>query len=185
MPKKAVMEKGITTSHRLWISDAGDLDGIEDHSIDLVVTSPPYPMIQMWDDQFNASDPLIGEAIDQANGAVAFERMHLCLDRVWRSVARVLKAGGIACINIGDATRSMDGHFQLFANHSRVISSITSAGLQQLPTIIWRKPTNAPTKFMGSGMLPPSAYVTLEHEYILIFRNGPKRSFSHEDQNMR
>jgi DNA modification methylase len=25
---------------------------------------------------------------------------------------------------------------------------------------------------MGSGMLPPNAYVTLEHEYILVFRNG-------------
>jgi hypothetical protein len=30
---------------------------------------------------------------------------------------------------------------------------------------------------MGSGMLPPSAYVTLEHEYILILRKGPKREF--------
>jgi DNA modification methylase len=31
---------------------------------------------------------------------------------------------------------------------------------------------------MGSGMLPPNAYVTLEHEYILIFRKGkPQRSF--------
>jgi DNA modification methylase len=25
---------------------------------------------------------------------------------------------------------------------------------------------------MGSGMLPPNAYATLEHEYILVFRNG-------------
>jgi DNA modification methylase len=31
---------------------------------------------------------------------------------------------------------------------------------------------------MGSGMLPPNAYVTLEHEYILVFRNGKdSRSF--------
>lgn len=27
---------------------------------------------------------------------------------------------------------------------------------------------------MGSGMLPINAYVTLEHEYILIFRKGCK-----------
>ena len=31
---------------------------------------------------------------------------------------------------------------------------------------------------MGSGMLPAGAYVTLEHEYILILRKGPKREFS-------
>jgi len=40
---------------------------------------------------------------------------------------------------------------------------------------------------MGSGMLPPSAYVTLEHEYILILRKGPKREFKleAEKQNRR
>ncbi|MBV6492189.1 MAG: hypothetical protein LDLANPLL_00180 [Turneriella sp.] len=31
---------------------------------------------------------------------------------------------------------------------------------------------------MGSGMLPAGAYVTYEHEYILIFRKGGKRDFS-------
>jgi hypothetical protein len=30
---------------------------------------------------------------------------------------------------------------------------------------------------MGSGMLPAGAYVTLEHEYILVFRKGKKRAF--------
>jgi hypothetical protein len=30
---------------------------------------------------------------------------------------------------------------------------------------------------MGSGMLPAGAYVTLEHEYILILRKGLKREF--------
>ena len=31
---------------------------------------------------------------------------------------------------------------------------------------------------MGSGMLPAGAYVTLEHEYVLIFRKDTKREFS-------
>ena len=51
------------------------------------------------------------------------------------------------------------------------------AGFTSLPDILWRKPTNAPNKFMGSGMLPAGAYVTYEHEYILIFRKGGKRAF--------
>jgi DNA modification methylase len=38
---------------------------------------------------------------------------------------------------------------------------------------------------MGSGMLPAGAYVTYEHEYILIFRKGGKRIFSSEDQVAR
>jgi hypothetical protein len=35
---------------------------------------------------------------------------------------------------------------------------------------------------MGSGMLPPGAYVTLEHEYILILRKGSIRSFQKETE---
>jgi hypothetical protein len=35
---------------------------------------------------------------------------------------------------------------------------------------------------MGSGMLPAGAYVTLEHEYILILRKGPKREFKKEKE---
>jgi len=38
---------------------------------------------------------------------------------------------------------------------------------------------------MGSGMLPSGAYVTLEHEYILVFRNGGKRTFDPEERDRR
>lgn len=35
---------------------------------------------------------------------------------------------------------------------------------------------------MGSGMLPAGAYVTLEHEYILIIRKGGKREFKNDPE---
>lgn len=35
---------------------------------------------------------------------------------------------------------------------------------------------------MGSGMLPCGAYVTLEHEYILIFRKGKMRKFKTDEE---
>ena len=38
---------------------------------------------------------------------------------------------------------------------------------------------------MGSGMLAPGAYVTLEHEFILIFRKGNKRIFSEPEKQLR
>ncbi len=55
-------------------------------------------------------------------------------------------------------------------------------GFTPLPEILWRKQTNAPNKFMGSGMLPAGAYVTLEHEFILIFRKGEKREFKKNNE---
>ena len=38
---------------------------------------------------------------------------------------------------------------------------------------------------MGSGMLPPGAYVTLEHEFILVFRKGNKREFASKEKPNR
>jgi DNA modification methylase len=90
---------------------------------------------------------------------------------------RVLAPGGFLCINIGDATRTIGTRFRLYSNHSRITSCCTALGFDALPVILWWKPTNAPNKFMGSGMLPAGAYVTLEHEYLLIFRKGGKREF--------
>jgi hypothetical protein len=37
---------------------------------------------------------------------------------------------------------------------------------------------------MGSGMLPPGAYVTLEHEHILVFRKGERRRFASERERL-
>ena len=86
-----------------------------------------------------------------------------------------MKNGGIACINIGDATRTLNDVFCLYQNHTRIASSMLRIGFLSLPCILWRKQTNAPNKFMGSGMMPPGAYVTLEHEYVLILRKGNKK----------
>ena len=123
-------------------------------------------------------DPALRKALERGDGWAAFERMHRVLDPVWEEVHRVLMPGGIACINIGDAVRSVRGSFALYPNHARVLNRLVAIGFSPLPAILWRKPTNSPTKFMGSGMLPPGAYVTLEHEYILIVRKGGKREFT-------
>lgn len=156
-----------------------------DHCIDLVVTSPPYPMIEMWDELFVRSDPEIGPSLDRSDYRSAFESMHKVLDEIWHELFRVMKEGAIACINIGDATRTINNRFQLFANHSRIQKKMFDLGFDVLPVILWRKPTNAPNKFMGSGMLPAGAYVTLEHEYILIFRKGSKRVFKTAEEKQR
>jgi DNA modification methylase len=176
------MDKKTITRHQFFLEDARTMSGVEDQSVHLVVTSPPYPMIEMWDDHFSASNVAIADALSRSDPDPAFESMHRELDCIWRELHRVMAPGGIVCINIGDATRTIQGNFRLYANHARVIQCLQSLGFSQMPTILWRKTTNAPNKFMGSGMLPPGAYVTLEHEYILIFRNGAKREFLTDEQ---
>ena len=163
------------TTHRVHVADARDVPLAAD-SVDLVVTSPPYPMIEMWDDVFAGLDPGVGDALTDGDGERAHDLMHAVLDDAWREVARVLRPGGIAVVNVGDATRSLD-RFRVYDNHARVTETLVDLGLDPLPGVLWRKPTNSAAKFMGSGMVPPNAYVTLEHEHVLVFRNGDRREF--------
>ncbi len=174
------------TKHKIYFNNANNMGELTDESIDLVVTSPPYPMIEMWDQIFASQNQKIGDALKKKNGPVAYELMHQELDKVWDELYRVLKEGGIACINIGDATRTINGHFALYTNHSRIHTYMQKIGFSALPAILWRKQTNAPNKFMGSGMMPPGAYVTLEHEYILMLRKGNKKEFkTNKDKKLR
>ena len=164
------------TTHRVVVDDARALS-LPDDSVELVVTSPPYPMIELWDDVFRDLDPEVASALDAGDGPAAFRRMHAVLATVWEEIERVLVPGGLACVNIGDATRTVDDTFRCYPNAAAVTQWFTDAGLVPLPPIRWRKPVNRATKFMGSGMLPPNAYVTLEHEHVLVFRNGSQRDF--------
>ena len=175
------------TIHKILFQDARDLKEIPSESVDLVVTSPPYPMIGMWDDIFSDQNPEIQKVLGRGDGKQAYELMHDILDFVWSEVFRVLKDGRFACINIGDATRTVKNDFCLYPNHARILNYLLDIGFSALPDILWRKQANTPNKFMGSGMLPAGAYVTLEHEYILIVRKGSKREFKteNEKQNRR
>ena len=145
------------------------MDEIQDRSVSLVVTSPPYPMIKMWDKMFSSV------------GCNDYKEMHGYLSKVWEECYRVLIDGGILCINIGDATRKLNGVFRLFANHSKVIEHCEEVGFTTLPYILWKKPSCKPNAFLGSGFLPPNAYVTLDCEYVLIFRKGSLRKFEPKD----
>src|SRR6056297_114913 len=123
------------TTHRLFSESSQSMHQLGDESVELVVTSPPYPMIEMWDGMFIEQDPEVGELLEAAGkaaeraageddsagtdkAAVCCRRMHEILDRVWTECARVLVPGGFACINIGDATRKLGSDFRLFTNHS-------------------------------------------------------------------
>ena len=108
-------------------------------AVDLVVTSPPYPMIELWDEQFAAADPRIAAALADEDGARAFELMHSRLDAVWSECRRALRPGGLACINVGDAARTIGGEFRLFSNHSRILQALAKLNFSILPDILWRQ----------------------------------------------
>ena len=163
------------TVHKFYFKNSSDMSEVKSDTIDLVITSPPYPMIEMWDALFSTLNEDIQHFLQEGDGYSAFNLMHEELEKIWNEVVRVVKPGGLVCINVGDATRNINKSFQLFTNHVRITTFFQNSGFIVLPCILWRKPTNSPNKFLGSGMLPTNAYITLEHEYILIFRKGDKK----------
>ncbi len=42
----------LKTFHKVIIGDSREMEEVEDESVHLIVTSPLYPMIEMWDDLF-------------------------------------------------------------------------------------------------------------------------------------
>lgn len=153
--------------------DARALPTVAEGSVDLVVTSPPYPMIPQWEETFRRL------------GATGYDGMHAVLAEAWRACHRVLVPGGILAVNIGDALRSLNGEFQLWPNHATTLAQASAIGFRPLPYLLWKKPTNRPNAFLGSGFLPPNAYVTLDCEYILLFRKGALRRFPPGDPRRR
>lgn len=154
---------------RLLRGDARRLDGIADSSVELVLTSPPYPMIPQWD------------ALFRALGADSYPVMLRVLEDAWGACHRVLADGGLLAVVIGDALRRTGDGFRLWPNHAETLVAAERAGFRPLPYALWKKPTNRPNAFLGSGFLPPNAYVTLDCEFILLFRKGDPRRFPPHD----
>jgi DNA modification methylase len=182
------------TQHKIILGNSQQMSELADGSVQLMVTSPPYPMIQMWDTQFCQTDQKIAQLFEALNANPSedavikiYAAMHENLAKVWAETYRVLIDGGIAAINIGDATRSINSKFSLFPNHSKIIEHCQKIGFATLPYILWKKPTTKPHykgkgAFLGSGFLPPNAYVTLDCEFILLFRKGNLRKFPPHDK---
>ncbi len=154
---------------RLIHGDARHLDAVASSSVHLVVTSPPYPMIPQWD------------ALFARLGAADYGAMHAVLADAWAECHRVLVPGGILAINIGDALRAGPHGFQLWPNHAETLVRAAGVGFSPLPYVLWKKPFNKPNAFLGSGFLPPNAYVTLDCEFILPFRKGRLRRLPPHD----
>ena len=173
------------TSHTFFASLARDLESALSDPAAFIVTSPPYPLISMWDATFAAQSQKAADALRSEQGERAFAAMHEVLDEVWAACWDSLLDGGVLCVNIGDTVRTIGGVFRLYSNYARIVASLERLGFTLLPSIVWRKPANSPTKFMGSGMLPGGAYVTLEHEHVVIARKGAPRRPHNESDRLR
>jgi DNA modification methylase len=157
----------LPTRHRLIQGDARDLSFIPDGSIHLVVTSPPYWTLKVYND----SEGQMGHIED-------YEHFLHELNRVWAEAWRVLVPGGRLVCVVGDVCLSHKenhGRHTVVPLHADLCVQCRRLGFDNLNPIIWHKISNASyevsngSKFLGKPY-EPNAIIKNDIEFILMQR---------------
>lgn len=154
------------TIHRLINGDARDLTFMEDESVHLVVTSPPYWNLK----RYNENPDQLGHVQD-------YEAFLNELEKVWRHVFRILVPGGRLVCVVGDVcvARRDFGRHLVFPLHADICVICRRLGFDNLNPIIWHKISNASyevtngSKFLGKPY-EPNAIIKNDMEFILMQR---------------
>jgi DNA modification methylase len=158
----------IPTKHRLVQGDARELLFIEDESVHLVVTSPPYWTLKKY-----------REHKDQLGDVKDYERFLRELDKVWKHCYRVLVPGGRLVCVVGDvclSRRKNDGRHTVVPLHASIQDHCRKMGYDNLAPIIWYKIANAAFEASGNGAgflgkpYEPNAVIKNDIEFILMER---------------
>jgi DNA modification methylase len=158
----------IPTEHRLIQGDARNLTFIEDESVHLIVTSPPYWTLKKYRD--NA---------DQLGKIEDYNIFLQELDKVWEHCFRVLVPGGRLICVVGDvclSRRKNDGRHTVMPLHASIQEHCRKIGFDNLAPIIWYKIANANFEASGNGggflgkPYEPNAVIKNDIEFILMER---------------
>ncbi len=154
----------LMTNHKIIIGDSRKMAEIDDESVQLVITSPPY-----WQLKDYGSKNQIG--FDDS-----YEDYINNLNLVWKESYRVLSPGCRLCINIGDqfARSIYYGRYKVIPIRTEIIKFCEIIGLDYMGAIIWQKVTTTNTtggaSIMGSFPYPRNGILKLDYEFILIFK---------------
>lgn len=159
------------TQHIIINGDSRNMSELQDKSVHLIITSPPYWQLKDYgnDNQIGFND--------------SYEQYINNLNLVWKECFRVLHDGCRLCINIGDqfARSVYYGRYKVIPIHSEIIRFCETIGFDFMGQIIWQKTTTMNTTgggaVMGSFPYPRNGIVKLDFEYILLFKkqgNAPK-----------
>lgn len=166
--------RSLPTHHRLVLGDARNLRGMNESSIHLVVTSPPYWILK----DYNRLEGQLGQIAD-------YEKFLNELDKCWKESLRVLVPGGRLVIVVGDVLLSRRKHkrHQVIPLHADIQVRCKRLGFDNLAPIFWYKIANAAYEAEGNGggflgkPYEPNAVVKHDIEYVLMERKpGSYRS---------
>lgn len=171
----------IPTCHLAMLGDSRWLNKLADGSIDLVLTSPPYWTLKIYEDSKG-----------QLGHIASYEEFIQQLNKVWLECFRVLKPGGRLVCVVGDVCLSRkqnNGRHTVVPLHASIQEACKDIGYDNLQSIIWHKIANAnyEAKGNGAGFLgkpyEPNAVIKNDIEFILLLRkSGAYRKVSSEQR---
>src|SRR3989339_722806 len=137
------------TQHLVVIGDCRNMAEVEDSSIQLIVTSPPY---------FNVKDYGI-ENIGSINEYETYLKM---MYQVFKECHRVLEDGRYFCVNICDVISGT----KKYPIPCHYVGLLQKAGFEYRDDIIWKKPSGG-SKFSSGAMKRFGVFV--QHPYPMYY----------------
>jgi site-specific DNA-methyltransferase (adenine-specific) len=144
--------------------DCRNMDMIEDNSVDLVVTSPPY---------YSAKDYGSGKEGGEIGAGVSYKTYLEDMDKVFRECYRVLKDSRFMCINISNIlidTVTIPVPY----DYCQLLRNIE--GLTYDECAMWTKPEGMLSQNRAGGLIqhpyPRRIHMNRLYEHIFIFRKG-------------
>ncbi|OEU80714.1 MAG: DNA methylase N-4 [Desulfobacterales bacterium C00003060] len=154
----------VQTRHKIIRGDSRCMIELQDKSVHLVITSPPYWQLKDYgtNDQIGFND--------------SYENYINNLNLVWKECYRVIGNGCRLCVNIGDqfARSVYYGRYKVIPIRTEIIKFCESIGFDYMGAIIWQKKTTTNTtggaSIMGSFPFPRNGILSIDYEFILLFK---------------
>ena len=156
------------TEHKIIIGDSRKMSLIQNESVHLVITSPPYWQLKDYGNE------------NQIGFNDSYEDYINNLNLVWDESYRVLDNGCRLCVNVEDqfARSVYYGRYKVIPIRTGVIKFCESIGFDYMGAIIWQKVITSNTTggatIMGSYLFPRNGILKIDYEFILLFKKPGK-----------
>ncbi len=141
---------------RIYCSDARAMEEVDDSSVQLVVTSPPYN---------------VGKDYNFYQDRAPLDSYLELLELVWRECQRVLVPGGRIAVNVANTNRN-----PYIPLHSFIIQQFLDLGFLMRGEILWDKTISAGVSTAWGSFARASNPVLRDtHEYIMVFSKETMR----------
>lgn len=165
------------TEQQLFLADARRMTGLDDESVHLCITSPPYFNAKMYSEK-EKND--LGNIHD-------LEQWFLEIGKVWAEVFRVLQSGRKFFLNIMNLPVRTNGSYRTLNLVGKSIDLCEQVGFIFKRDIIWHK-TNGVRAHFGTYPYPGGILLNNMHEFILEFHKPEKsgtKKYGHIDKKAR